>query len=306
MDPRTALDELGGYATRKALLAMGVRLHSLGVAVDDGRVVRLRRGVYGLGLPDGTARLRAAAVALNGVVSHDSAAVLWGLEMVHEPGERITVPRDRSRARFEGVQVCRGDVGRTDVRQGLRVTTPVRTVLDCAAVLPPDEAVVIADSALRAGIVTEDELQLAASRVRGRHAAKVRRVVALVDPQNGSVLESLLRVLLVAAGLAPDESQFPIRDEHGDLVARVDFVYLKARLIVEVDGFEFHRERADYRKDRRRGNAFCRADWALLRFTWEDVRFDPEYVIDAVRHELSKPTRRPRRPRLPRSTQKAA
>jgi hypothetical protein len=305
VDAAVALEQMGGYATRQALLAAGVRRHGLTRAVDDGRVVRLRRGVYGLGLPDGVTRLAAAAVALNAVVSHDSAAVLWGLEMAHRPGQRVTVPRNRSRARFEGVRVTRADVGETDVRGELRVTSVARTVLDCAAVLPLDEAVTIADSALRQGLVTPAELATAAGRVRGRHAGRVLRVARLADPRCGSVLESLLRVLLVCAGLAPEETQLVVRDGRA-VVARVDFAYLTARLLVEADGYEFHRERADYRRDRRRANAFCRLDWSLLRFSWEDVRHDPDYVVAAVRYELAKPRRRQRTGHLPRITQRAA
>jgi very-short-patch-repair endonuclease len=100
----------------------------------------------------------------------------------------------------------------------------------------------------------------------------------------------VLRVLLVLAGLPPDQSQFVIRDQRLRFVARVDFVYLKVRLIVEVDGFEFHRERSDYRADRRKANAFSRLRWWLLRFTWEDVVMHPDYVVEAVRDMVS-PTR---------------
>ena len=122
-----------------------------------------------------------------------------------------------------------------------------------------------------------------------------------------SVLESLLRVLLACAGLAPDEAQWVIRDAGGRFVARVDFVYLAARLIVEADGFDFHSSRDAYRKDRRKANAYCREDWSLLRFSWEDIRLDPDYVVDAVRAELAKPPRSLRRARQrPANTQRAA
>lgn len=306
MDAAAALQELGGYATRRGLLRHGTTRRSLARALDEGRVVRLRRGVYGLGMPEGVEVLAAAVVALGAVVSHDSAAVLWDLEMVHQPGQRVTVPRDHSRARHPGVQVARREVEEVVVRHGLPVTGPVQTVLDCARVLPLDEAVVIADSALRRGLVTLRELRTAAAKVRGRDGPRVRRVVALADPRCGSVLESLLRVLLVQNGLTPDHTQLEIRDERGRFVARVDFAWLRARLIVEADGFEFHSARGDYRKDRRRGNAFCRLDWSLLRFTWEDVRLHPEYVLEAVRFELAKPPRRARRPRVPARTHEAA
>ena len=305
MDPVAALEALGGYATLAALQVAGVRRRALAAALSDRRVVRARRGVYRLGLAEGVEHLRCAAVSLHAVVSHDSAAVLWGLELAHEPREVVTVPRNRSRARAKGVTVKRADVDESIVRQGLKVTTALRTVLDCAATLALDDAVVIADSALRKRLITLDELRTAAAEIRGRHGPRCRRVAEIADPESGSVLESLLRVLLVEAGLTPDETQFHVLDDQGMVVARVDFAYVSARLIVEADGFEFHRGRADYRKDRRRANAFCRADWSLLRFTWEDVRFDPGYVIATVRAELAKPPRRVRsRGRL--STQSAA
>jgi hypothetical protein len=290
VDAAVALRELGGCATRRALRRRGVSGRQLSKAVAQRRVIRLRRGVYGLGLPEGVPVLRAAVVSLDAVVSHDSAAVLWGLEIVHEPRYRVTVPRDHSRARHEGVSVTRVDLDPDETRviDGLRVTSALRTVLDCARVLPLEDAVVVADSAMRRGLLTLDELHSAVAGLRGPGAGRIRRVVRLADPRCGSVLESLLRVLLILNGLPPECTQHPVRDERGGLVAWVDFAWTRARLIVEADGFEFHSNRADYRKDRRRANAFCRLGWRLLRFTWEDVRFDPDYVVAAVRHELQK------------------
>jgi hypothetical protein len=232
VDPVATLERLGGYATRAGLVKAGVTRHSIYRALDSARIVRLRRGIYGLGLPDGTQLLAAASTALAGTVSHDSAAVLWDLEIVHQPDTWVTVARDRSRASYPGVRVRRAAVDETAVRHGLQVTTPLRTVLDCAQVLSTAHAVVIADSALRKGLVTIDELQSAAATVIGRHAARVRRVAALADPRCGSVLEF------------------------------------------------------------------------LLRFTWEDIRLEPDYVVATVRHELAKTLPQPRRRSI--STQRAA
>lgn len=304
MDPVVALEGLGGYATRTSLVAAGVTRHSIYRALDSARVVRLQRGIYGLGMPDGTTLLAAASTALRATVSHDSAAALWGLEMVHQPGTWVTVPRDRSRANYPGVSVRRADIPETTIRHGLPVTTALRAVLDCARELSSAAAVVIADSAMRKGLVTIAELRCAAAAARGRHAGKLRHVAALADPRCGSVLESLLRVLLVEAGVTMDRTQWTIRDARGVFVAVVDFAWTGARLIVEADGFEFHRERGDYRKDRRRANAYCRLDWRLLRFTWEDIRLEPDYVVEAVRHELAKTE--PRLRRRSANTQRAA
>jgi very-short-patch-repair endonuclease len=112
-------------------------------------------------------------------------------------------------------------------------------------------------------------------------------------------------VPLVRAGPAPPAPPPALRPGRA-AVARVALAYPTARLLVEADGYEFHRERADYRRDRRRANAFCRLDWSLLRFSWEDMRHDPDYVVAAVRYELAKPRRRQRTGHLPRITQRAA
>ncbi len=309
MDPVAALDQLGGFATRAGLLAAGASRRGVAGAVEDGRLRRVRRGVYTVytaGLADGIAHVGGAAIALRAVVSHDSAATLWGLELAHLPSQCVTVPRNRSRGSFPGVTVRRADLAETAVRDGLRVTSALQTVLDCAATLTLAQAVVVADSALRAGLVTSDELRSAAARARGPGAPAVRRVVALADDRCGSVLESLLRVLLTEAGLAPTCSQWTVRDAEGRFVARVDFAYPGARLLVEADGFEFHSERADYRQDRRRANAYALADWSLLRFSWEDVTLDPDYVVATVQAELAKVAREVRTSAVPTNTQKVA
>jgi hypothetical protein len=292
VDPVAVLAELGGFASRAGLLRAGVSRHFLDQAVREGRVLRVHRGIYGPGLEQGTDALRAAVAVLAGVVSHDSAAALWGLEMIHRPRMVVTIPRNRGTKRASGVRVVRADVGETEVQNGLRVTSVLRTVLDCARALPLVEAVVLADSALRKGLICIEELRGAAQRTFGARAVRVRRVAALADPNAGSVLESVLRVLLATNGLAPEQTQYAVIDENGDVIAWVDFAYLAARLLVEADGFEFHRERADYRKDRRRANAYCRLGWRLLQFSWEDIRLDPDYVIESVRFELAKSPRR--------------
>ncbi|HVF21253.1 MAG TPA: DUF559 domain-containing protein [Mycobacteriales bacterium] len=66
----------------------------------------------------------------------------------------------------------------------------------------------------------------------------------------------------------------------------MDFAWPENRLIVEADGYEFHRSRASYRDDRRCGNAYTRAGWRFLRFSWEDVVDHPDEVVAHVRDLL--------------------
>jgi very-short-patch-repair endonuclease len=233
----------------------------------------------------------AAALSLAGpaaVLSHESAARLWGFELLEPGSPRLTVPRSRSRLVIPDWRVVRADVARSDRErvEELACTGVTRTLIDLTRVLPFEEAVVAADSALRAQVVSEPELTIALSRAWGRHAAATRAVAAALDPLAGSVLESLLRLALREAGLHP-VSQHVIRDRDGRFVARVDFCWPDQRLVVEADGFAYHADRAAYRRDRERLNQLERLGWRVLRFTWEDVRSRSDHVVALVQSCLA-------------------
>ncbi len=138
------------------------------------------------------------------------------------------------RAAVAGYDRCR--------RSGLWVTSSTRTLVDCGRSLPWEESVVLMDSALRAGLPVA-ELERAAAAARGPGAAAVRAAVAAADACSKSALESLLRLVLTRAGLQPT-MQAVISDEHG-FVARVDFLFVDARIVVEADGWEEVRSRPD-------------------------------------------------------------
>ena len=116
------------------------------------------------------------------------------------------------------------------------------------------------------------------------------RALALVDARSGSVLESLLRVLLHLHGVRAPSTQVLVRARHGGWIGRVDFAWCDVGLVVEADGFAFHADRRRYRDDRRRGNALVLAGWRLLRFSWEDVVHDPDQVVACVRAALADPS----------------
>jgi len=219
-------------------------------------------------------------------LSHLTAARLLGIEVVDDPGtQHVTVPRNRSRCRMEGWAVVRSDVEPADrvEEDGLRATGAVRTVADLARTQPTEIALASADSAVRLGLCEAEELRRRLTSTLGQGAAGVRAVGHLLDPLSGSVLESLLRHLLVTAGLPYPRTQYRIADADGDEIARVDFCWPERRLVVEADGFAFHSDRAAYRRDRTRANQLTRLGWRVLRFSWEDVRSRPDYVVGLVR-----------------------
>ena len=284
----------GGLARRRDLLAAGMSRRELVRRTSRGQLRQLTPHLYtDVREPQPDEPLRAAAVALCGTVSHTSAALLWGLELAATPRQpTVTVGRDRSRARLVDVRVHRSDLGDQDVRwrDGVRVTTVLRTVLDLCRSLPLAEAVAVADSALRRRLLTVAELRTALlALAAGRGRAFVARVVALVDPRSGSVLESLVRVLLHEHGVRAPRTQVVVRSRTGARIGRVDFAWSDARLVVEADGFAFHADRRRYRDDRRRANALVVEGWRLLRFSWEDVLHEPDAVVACVQAALARP-----------------
>ncbi|MGZ6825738.1 MAG: endonuclease domain-containing protein [Mycobacteriales bacterium] len=238
-----------------------------------------------MGVPSAAEVLVACPAA---VLSHEEAARRLGIELAADAGvRRVTVPRSFSHVRLPGWVVHRRDV--PDPRllaDGMRVTSPARTVLDLATALPLPDAVVSGDSALRAGLVTAAELDRQARAAWGRGRREGVRVTGLLDPACGSVLESLLRVLLHEAGLPAPQTQLLVVDGREE-VARVDFAWPGQRLVVEADGYAFHSDRAAFRQDRRRMNELERLGWRVLRFSWEDVVGRPAYVVGLVRHCLA-------------------
>ncbi len=226
------------------------------------------------------ALLRAGPAA---ALSHESAARSWGIELLSDGQQRLTVPRNRSRLLVSGWHVVRSDlpVGGVEERDGLRTTSPLRTVRDLCRVLPHTSAVVAADSSMRNELVDVQELHEDLGSADGRGASSLRAVALAVDARAGSVLETLLRLVLAVLDPLP-LTQYAIYDRCGLFVARVDFGFPAARLVVEADGFAFHSDRVAYRRDRERLNDLERLGWRVLRFTWEDVVQRPEYVLNMV------------------------
>ena len=216
-----------------------------------------------------------------------TAAALRGWGLLVEPSRTVdvAVPHGRSRARLRHVRITqrrgilREHVVVLDGTDALWITSPEQTVLDCCLELPMVEAVVVGDSALRAGAVTLERLQRLARAQRGvRDAGKVRRVLALLDPESGSVLESVLRYRLVAAGVTGFDTQHHIGGPTGPTV-RVDFCFLACRLVIEADGAKWHPDPAP---DRQRDNLLARRGFRVLRYTWAEIVHDHARVVSEI------------------------
>jgi very-short-patch-repair endonuclease len=273
MDAEAALTLLGGSATWGELLEVTTG-HAVKTAVRRGRVVRLRRGRYGL---HSVEEHRREAHRRTAVRSHLSAAAAHGWPVKQPPTQPwLTVARKRhlTAADRVGVHVTYRDLDRSEVADG--ITTPVRTVVDCALRLPFDEALVVADAALRCGDARPYELADAVTRLRGIGAPEARLVVAAADGRAANAFESVLRAICLQVPGLRVTPQVAIADD--GIWAVVDLADVGLRLVVEAEGFALHGTRNGLVRDCHRYTELTVLGWHILRFTWEDVMHHPEWV----------------------------
>ena len=194
VEPVAALTELGGVSGLAPLLRLTTRKR-LRRAVERGDIRRTSRDCYRLADAD-EALVKAAEIG--GVASHLSAAALHGWEAAFPATcPWVTVPRNATVADRSAAYVFWADLG----GEPGPVTSALRTVLDCARRLDFGPALAVADSALRHGAITGEELMAAAGQVRGKGAAKARRVARHASALAANPFESVLRAIALEAGL---------------------------------------------------------------------------------------------------------
>ena len=255
-----------GAARFSTLTANGFSRTQIERAVAGGAVHRPRPGTYAL--PDAPAELLFAAE--HGVsLTCESAArllgwwVLPGAPLVHVAADRAT--------RLPGAVIHRGP------RTAKRLIAPPLQIIDSAfRCLPPLAALVLAEYAVSRHYVGVRTLELHFS---GPKDWRIRQLVRDIRPGTASPLEVCARFHLQAAGLSV-ETEVQIAG-----VGRVDMV-VEGRLLVEIDGYEFHSGREHYRRDRSRWNAATAAGWRTLRITTEMVLHDPDGFVRLVRSAL--------------------
>lgn len=254
--------------------------------VADRLLYPLFRGVFAVGRPNPTLRGRwkGATLSLGGaaLISHRDAAVL--LELANGRRPRVEVTVAHSNARWQaGIQPHRStmitDADRIEV-DGIPVTAVARTLLDLAALLPPDQLRRAYESAERAGALDLIAIEGLLGRC-GRHRGR-RRLGALLgyDPaaaaQALSELERIFLDLLRRNGVAMPQVNVLV---DGYLV---DAYWPRSDLIVELDGYEFHSDRAAFERDHNKIARLRLANHEALALTYKQVTEDPSWVIATV------------------------
>lgn len=217
------------------------------------------------------------------VVSGLSAAWILGVELVRiEDPVELTVPPGNSYKSRPGVTVRCQRIDPSDIdRWGtVRHTNAERTAWDLASGRDLVESVVALDAMAARRLVTRTQLL----KRLGRQRSRARRAIELMDGRAESPQESRVRMQLILAGIPTPTPQFDVR-HNGRWVARVDLAWPGSKLAVEYDG-EWHNDRDQFRKDRRRLNALIAAGWRVI-FVTADLLADSARLVAAVRAALT-------------------
>lgn len=243
--------------TRADLEAAGYPLAALRFWLGKGHVQRVSRGVYAvptLALPVTKPMLSGSQVA-----SLEVAAGLHGLSV--PPGLRPFASRPSRSDRLSPEQVTWAS--------GVLVPTSACTAVHLARFQPIPHALIPLDSALRQG-VSHPELQREVAGLSGRRGTQLlAQALELADGAAESALESLARGSMWSAGTPKPTLQAWINC--GGRSYRVDFAWLRQRLIVEADGMVKYSRSEDMWAEKRRHSALQAAGFEVRRCIWSDV-----------------------------------
>lgn len=257
-----------GIVTSAQLAEAGLGPNAVAHRVAQGRLVRAYRGVFQVGpLAAEHGAEMAAVLATGGVLSHHSAAKLWGVRP-HDGPVHVTVVGE-ARKRRPGVQVHRSLSLNAAVQDGLPLTTPTRTLHDLAAHLPQHELDRAVEQAQILRLATRDKI----AREMPRRGSRALKTALDNEPAlTRSEAERRLLALIRQARLPRPETNVIVNGYE------VDMLWREQRLIVEVDGFAYHSTRQAFERDRARDAALQAAGYRVIRVTWRQIATEPHFL----------------------------
>lgn len=279
-----------GVVGRWQLLGLGFSERQIQRRAQTGRLLRIHQGVYAVGHIALTRRSRWTAAVLAGgagaVLSHWSAAMLWGIWPLRSGLHHVTLSRQLSSRRglcFHQASIPGDELRR---RHGIPTTGPFRTVLDLAARASPAqldgllaelEAEEVTDNVSFSALLARHPGRRGAARLRAAldRAAELKGVTA-------SELERRFIRFLKRYGLPMPEVNVGIHLE--GRFAKVDCLWRSAGVAVELDGYGSHGDRRAFFADRARNRAvIAETRWRLIQVTAEDLRDRPDALAGEIR-----------------------
>ena len=269
-----------GVITRGQLIGLGFTPKAIKHRVQKGRLHPVMRGVYAVGRRQLSREGRWMAVVLAcapaAVLSHRSAAALWGFGNEHPHHIDVSVRRT-SEARLNGVRCHRRPSlpsKEVDQRLGIPLTQPVRTFIDLATVTGPKTLERSINEADKLDVIDADSLRKALDDHPGEPSIRLLRHVLdkhtfrLSDDE----LERLFRPLAAAAGLPTPLTKHMVNR------FEVDFFWPDLGLVVETDGWRYHRTPSAQTRDALRFQVHVANGLTSIRFSHYQVKYESRHV----------------------------
>ncbi|PRZ42662.1 hypothetical protein CLV47_1046 [Antricoccus suffuscus] len=251
---------------------------------------RVVSGVYvEAGTPDSPWTRAAAALAVHpgtAHISHTTAAQLMGLPVAATADVHVTVLNQRDRRPRAGLACHTLPGSDYMIYQGLRVSPPLQQFIELAGILNLVELVVVGDAMIRQLGLTREQIVAYCAACSGDHAAAARRAAAYVRAEVDSPTESLLRMLIVLAGLPEPTVNVMLRDDSGVVVYRLDMGYPDIKLATEYDGRQHADDSRQWHRDILRREELESDGWRLVVITSPGIYRDPLQTLTRVRDAL--------------------
>lgn len=276
-------DRQEGHVTRRQLLELGATRSWIRDQVLRGYLIPVHAGVYAVGHVPRGARGRAMAAVLacgdGAALSHWSAAALWDIAEWPTALE-VTAPRRRSRPgliNHRSTTLTAHDLRR---RHGIRVTSPLRTVLDLQPGVSDPRLVRLVNDRR-----TRKHLRATAFNELCTRSVRIHRLLG-DSGLTESELEDLFRRFVTRHRLPMPE--LTVWRQIAGRWRRLDAFYPEAGLIVELDSWQFHGDRASFERDRAKDAAALAEGLRTLRGTDRRLRRDGSAEAAIIRRVLAR------------------
>jgi very-short-patch-repair endonuclease len=276
-----------GVATWAQLIAIGFEPTGIRRRLEDGRLHSLHRGVYAVGHPhlslQGGWVAAVLAYGKGALLSHRSAAALWGLARPWAQAVDVTAPAGRQGIRRrERIWIHRGRLHPEDraVRVGIPVTTVSRTLFDLAEFVNFERLESAWEEADRLNLLELKAVEQVCERGYGRRALRpIRRLLA--EARAPEITRSPLEDVFAAFCR---EHRVPMPVFNTTVLGfEVDALWPQPRLAAELDSWEFHSHRAAFERDRARDAALQAAGYRTIRITHRRLTSEPTSVLTQIR-----------------------
>jgi very-short-patch-repair endonuclease len=285
-----------GVVSRHQLRRLGLSESAITARAESGYLQPLFRGTFAVGHTaiSRQAHMFAAGLACGKgtVISHGSAAELIGL-WNKRPTLIDVIPPNWSGREIQGIRWHRvrlPEGSEIEIRGGMPCTSPARTIVDMAGCSGWASLRGLVEQAVILRQLDIDEIDRILAQGRRRGAPRLRAILAPWRSEDGAMpklrsrLEARLFPRLVEDGLPRPRCNVRLQIEGRFL--EIDLLWEEQRLAIETDGEETHGTRAAFQRDRWRDQLLIAAGYRTARVTWEQVRDEPNDVVNRISRML--------------------